>query len=60
MGFRSELCRPRPRKTLEHCRLDRLSESEQLRIEVECLTSRDGAFTSLSDLGESLGRLFSE
>jgi len=26
MGFLSELSRPRPRKTLEHCRLNRLSE----------------------------------
>ena len=41
-------------------RLNHLSEAEQLRIEVECLTSRDGAFNSLSDLGKSLGRLFSE
>jgi DNA-binding response OmpR family regulator len=63
----AERCRKRLQPSVQYFypvidrqRVNRLSESERLTLEVGCISSEDGQFHKLSDLGKSLNHLFSE
>lgn len=63
----AERCRMRLQPSVQYFypaidrrRINELNKTERLTVDVACLTSADGDYTTLNQLGESLNRLFSK